>query len=211
MKYETLIFDLDGTLSDPFVGISRSINYALESLAFKAVDPESIKPMIGPPLTEIFAHIVQDLSDETLHLLIDKYRERYASIGFRENTIYAEMPPIVSYLDAQGYRLGVCTAKRADYAEKIVQHFSLSRHFDFIDGGGTGVHKSEQIARIIASGVDPASAVMIGDRAGDITAAQSNGVDSIGVLWGFGEEREIELAAPDFIARSPQDLENFFH
>jgi phosphoglycolate phosphatase len=210
MRYETLIFDLDGTISDPFVGISRSINFALESLDYKPVDPETIRPMIGPPLSEIFTHFLGDLREREMHGLIDKYRERYASVGYRENTLYDDMPEIISELDSRGYSLGVCTAKRADYAVKILQHFSLDTHIDFVDGGGIDVHKKTQIARIISSGIDHATAIMIGDRAGDINAAKNNAVHSVGVLWGFGVGDEIVLAAPDFIASTPSELQTIF-
>lgn len=210
MRYETLIFDLDGTISDPFVGISRSINFALDSLGYKPVDPETIRPMIGPPLSEIFEHFLGDLREKEMHGLVDKYRERYASVGYRENALYDDMPTIISDLDSRGYRLGVCTAKRADYASKILQHFSLDTHIDFVDGGGIGVHKKTQIARIIRSGIDHTRAIMIGDRASDINAAMDNTVHSVGVLWGFGVGDEIVLAEPDFIASTPAELKTIF-
>lgn len=210
MIYKTLIFDLDGTISDPFVGISRSVNYALESLQFAAVDPEAIRPMIGPPLTEIFEHLLGPLSQEITLNLIDKYRERYASIGYAENQIYEEIPAIIGELSALGYKLGVCTAKRADYARKIIQHFNLDPYFSFVDGGGTNVHKTAQLERIIDSGIDSMTAVMIGDRAGDIRAAHANKISSVGVLWGFGDHDELSHAKPDYLAATPPQLQAIF-
>jgi phosphoglycolate phosphatase len=210
VNFETLIFDLDGTISDPFVGISRSVNYALESLRFATVDPEAIKPMIGPPLTEIFEHLLGPLPEEATRDLIDKYRERYASVGYAENKIYEEIPAIIGQLSALGYKLGVCTAKRADYARKIVEHFDLDAHFSFVDGGGTNVHKTAQLERIIESGIDFRTAVMIGDRAGDIRAAQANKITSVGVLWGFGDHDELSQADPDYMAATPLHLQAIF-
>ncbi|MFT5500980.1 MAG: phosphoglycolate phosphatase [Woeseiaceae bacterium] len=210
VTYETLIFDLDGTISDPFVGISRSVNFALESLQFAAADPEAIRPMIGPPLSEIFEHLLGPLSQEVTHDLIDKYRERYTLVGYAENQIYEEIPEIIGQLSALGYKLGVCTAKRADYARKIVEHFDLDPHFSFVDGGGTNVHKTAQLERIIASGVDSRTAVMIGDRAGDIRAAHANKISSVGVLWGFGDHDELSQVKPDYMAATPPQLQAIF-
>ena len=145
MRYQTLIFNLDGTVSDPFVGISRSINYALESLDYNPVEPQRIRPLIGPPLTEIFEHLLGALPDSTLQDLVDKYRERYSTVGYSENKIYEDIPGIITKLAASGYRMGVCTSKRADYATRIVEMFGLLQHFSFVDGGGVGIEKRQQI------------------------------------------------------------------
>ena len=210
MRYQTLIFDLDGTISDPFVGISRSINYALESLDYNPVEPQRIRPLIGPPLTEIFEHLLGALPDPTLQDLVDKYRERYATVGYSENKIYEDIPGIITKLAASGYRMGVCTSKRADYATRIVEMFGLLQHFSFVDGGGVGIEKRQQIESMVANGLTVNSAVMIGDRAIDILAGKSNGVASVGVLWGFGERPELEAAAPDHLLESPAGLLDLF-
>lgn len=210
MRFETLIFDLDGTISDPFVGISRSINHALESLSYDAVDPERIRPMIGPPLTEIFEHFLGALAQDDMQDLVDKYRERYATVGYAENQIYADIPDIISQLSASGYQMGICTSKRADYAARIVDMFGLSSHFTFIDGGDVGVEKRQQIQSMVASGLFAGTAIMIGDRAVDVIAGKLNGVASAGVLWGFGERPELEAAAPDHLLESPGELLNLF-
>lgn len=210
MRYETLIFDLDGTISDPFVGISRSINHALESLSYDAVDPERIRPMIGPPLTEIFEHFLGTLAQDVMQDLVDRYRERYATVGYAENQIYADIPDIISQLSASGYQMGICTSKRADYAASIVDMFGLSSHFTFIDGGDVGVEKRQQIQSMVASGLPAGTSIMIGDRAVDIVAGKLNGVASAGVLWGFGERPELEAAAPDHLLESPGELLNLF-
>ena len=210
MRYETLLFDLDGTISDPFVGISRSINHALTSLSYEAVDPERIRPMIGPPLTEIFEHFLGALDADVMQELVDKYRERYASVGYAENQIYDDIPDIISQLSASGYRMGICTSKRADYAARIVDMFGLSSHFSFVDGGDVGVEKRHQIQLMVENGLPAGAAIMIGDRAVDVIAGKSNGVASVGVLWGFGERPELEEAAPDHLLESPGELLNLF-
>ncbi len=210
MRYGTLIFDLDGTISDPFVGISRSINYALESLGYDPVDPERVRPLIGPPLTEIFEILLGGLRDPDMQDLVDKYRERYASVGYAENRIYADIPGIIVQLAENGYRMGVCTSKRADYAQRIVDMFGLAQHFSFVDGGGVGVEKRQQIESMVANGLTASSAIMIGDRAVDILAGRSNDMASAGVLWGFGERPELENAAPDHLLESPAELLGLF-
>ena len=210
MRYETLIFDLDGTISDPFVGISRSINHALEYLKYDPVDPERIRRMIGPPLTEIFEHFLGALPDQVMQDLVDKYRERYAAHGYSENEIYADVPDIIAKLADSGYRMGICTSKRADYAKRIVDMFGLSKHFSFVDGGDVGIEKRQQIESMVANGLTANSAIMIGDRAVDVIAGKSNDVASAGVLWGFGERTELEEAAPDHLLESPVELLDLF-
>ena len=210
MKFKTLIFDLDGTISDPFEGISKSINYALESQAFDAVNPERVRPMIGPPLTEIFEYLIGEVSDQIMGKLVNKYRERYASIGFTENVIYDDIPEIIGSLSASGYVLGVCTSKRIDYATDIVEMFGLLGHFEFISGGDVGIHKTEQLRTLVANGIDASSSVMIGDRNVDIEAAKKNGLSSAGVCWGFGSDQELNAAAPDHLLHSPAELLELF-
>jgi phosphoglycolate phosphatase len=132
LQYKTIVFDLDGTISDPFVGISRSINYALESLDYDPVDPERIRPLIGPPLTEIFEILLGALRERDMLGLVDKYRERYASIGYSENRIYDDIPTIIEQLAGRGYRMGICTSKRADYAQRTGTNRVAGR--EWIDG-----------------------------------------------------------------------------
>lgn len=205
MRYQTLIFDLDGTISDPFIGISRSINYALEARGYRPVDPESVRALIGPPLTDIFRHLLGPLSDAEINGLIDKYRERYAEVGYAENRIYDQIPGAIARLAECGYTLGVCTSKREEYAVRIVEMFGLTPYFSFIDGGA-GIPKGTQIGAMVAGGLTATTAIMIGDRAADVLAAKSNGMASAGVLWGFGERAELEGAAPDYIFGTPDEL-----
>ena len=210
MKFKTIIFDLDGTISDPLVGIYSSINFALEAYSYDAVDIEEVRPMIGPPLTQIFDHLLGDVSQSRMLELVEKYRERYAAVGYMENVIYEQIPKTIAALSAHGYELGVCTSKRADYATKIVEMFQLLEHFSFVDGGDVGVHKVDQLSRLVANGLQPGSAIMIGDREVDISAAKSNGIASVGVMWGFGSLIELQEAQPDHLLETPKDLLTLF-
>lgn len=210
MKNEWLIFDLDGTISDPFVGISRSVNYALESLSLPTVDPERIRPLIGPPLTDIFGHFLGDIPESRMLDLVAAYRERYAETGYRENRLYDRMRDVIHALSAAGYRLGVCTSKRADYAGRIVEMFGLEDYFSFVSGGDVGVLKQQQLGRLLDEKTISGRIAMIGDRDVDIAAAQHNALGSAGVLWGFGDRAELESAAPDHILETPDELLEVF-
>ena len=209
VQYETLIFDLDGTISDPFVGLSRSINFALESQGFAAADPQQIRPLIGPPLHEIFPTLAGAMDRDMLQNLIDDYRDHYGSIGYAENTIYDGIPETVTKLAQAGYRLGICTAKRQDYACKIIAMFGLADHFEFVDGGA-GVGKHQQLERIVGSGIKASTAIMIGDRDADLLAANANNIHAAGVLWGFGERAELDSCKPTYLLETPAELRALF-
>jgi phosphoglycolate phosphatase len=206
VKIKTIIFDLDGTISDPLVGISNSINYALDAYNYEVVDMELVRPLVGPQLTEIFEHLIGNITESRLHELVDKYRERYAAVGYTENIIYEQIPDTIAALSASGYALGVCTSKRADYASKIVEMFQLHGHFSFVDGGDFGIHKVDQLGGLVANGLNPDSAIMVGDREVDISAAKGNNIASVGVLWGFGSRSELQKAQPDHLLERPEDL-----
>ena len=210
MSLETLIFDLDGTISDPFIGISRSVNYALEALNFEPVDSERVRPHIGPPLDEIFETLLGEQPVDVMRQLVDKYRERYADVGFAENAMYPEISTVIAELARSGYRLGICTSKRADYARAIVELFGLGEHFSFVDGGDIGVSKIGQIAALIDNGLSAEGAAMIGDRSVDIDAGNCNELTSVGVLWGFGGRSELERANPNHLVASPAELRDLF-
>lgn len=206
MRFNTLIFDLDGTLSDPSDGIARSINHALQSHHYESVPEEHIHRMIGPPLSEIFEHFLGPLAESRLEQLVASYRQRYADVGYRENALYDDITEVIGQLAAQGYRMGICTSKRQDYAARIVDMFGLLQHFSFIDGGDVHVKKYMQLEKLIAAGLNADAAVMIGDRAVDIEAARYNRIASIAVGWGFGAADELAAAEPTFLARTPTEL-----
>ena len=201
-RFSTLVFDLDGTLTDPSLGIVRCINHALLAHGFSAVPRERIITHIGPPLDEAFRALVPSASPALVRALVASFRDRYASVGFGENEVYPAIPRAIAGLAGTGRRLGVCTSKRRDFAEKILALFGLLEPFAFVDGGDIGITKREQLARLLAAETIDADAVMIGDREADIGAAHANGLASIAVLWGFAQPGEILGAAPTHIAAS---------
>ena len=194
----SLVFDLDGTLRDPSLGICRCFNFALEAHGFDPVPNNVIASEIGPPLDETFHKLTPAASESHVRSLIAKYRERYAEVGYSENEVYLGVREAVSQLSSAGLCLGVCTSKRQDFARKILALFDLLPFFEFVDGGDAGIKKSEQLLGLVEAGQIDRGAMMIGDRSIDILAARSNGLRSIGVLWGFGSSVELAEAGPDY-------------
>ena len=168
MSKDWLIFDLDGTISDPKDGIVRSFNYALQAFGMPARPEAEIAAYIGPPLDQTFIQLVGSHEPGLIQMLVAQYRERYAEIGYRENQLYPGIPSVLAQLAASDqYRLGVCTSKRADFAEKILEMFGLREQFEFVSGGDIGIEKWQQLEGLRRDGVISPQAVMIGDRAVD--------------------------------------------
>lgn len=201
-----LLFDLDGTISDPIEGIWRSFNYGLEAMGFPPLSREQAAACIGPPLDESFRAIT-DISDkQKSDQFVEKYRERFAEKGYAENKLYPDIPEVIESLLERNYVLGICTSKRGDFAETILQMFGLRDAFAFISGGNIGIKKFQQIESLLADGLIRENAVMIGDRYIDIIAGHKNGLKSIGVLWGYGSREELEAESPDYLLKAPVDL-----
>lgn len=202
----TLIFDLDGTLSDPSEGIGRSINFALSDLGFAPIPESAVSQHIGPPLDQAFRAITRTDSTEVISRLVSKYRERYADVGYAENVIYAGIPEALACLSDSCQALGVCTSKRVDFAEKILELFGLRHHFAFVSGGEIGIRKDQQLRLLLDTGTIGQASTMVGDRAVDISAAKANGLVSVGVLWGHGTLDELTDAGAGTILHSVSQL-----
>lgn len=206
LPHHLVLLDLDGTLSDPLEGIGRSINFALSHFGYAELPLSDIGVYIGPPLDQAFTSITGARDKNTLNALVAKYRERYGDTGYTENVVYEGIPQVLRDLTDAGVRLGLCTSKRADYADKILRRFGLRQHFDFISGGDIGIEKWQQIQSLLGAGKIDASTVMVGDRAVDITAARSNGLQAAGVLWGYGSRHELEAESPQYLLSRPEEL-----
>ncbi len=201
-----LLFDLDGTLSNPLLGIGRSLNHALEHFGHPARSMEELARFVGPPLDESFRLLLGNLSYAEVSALVAKYRERYGEIGYAENTLYGGIVPALRALSKAGVRMGVCTSKRADFAERILDLFELADYFEVVDGGDLGIRKGEQIRGLLERGVIDGSTMMVGDRAVDLAAARENGIAGVGVLWGFGSREELLAERPSRLLQDPSDL-----
>ena len=207
MKYDYLIFDLDGTISDPKDGIVRSINYALEAQGFEHKAEQELVTFIGPPLDEAFSTLTGSKDRELIASLVAKFRERYSDVGYSENCLYPGVIEVLEKLSAiQEIKLGVCTSKRVDFAERILELFSLSHYFSFVDGGDVGIEKWQQLGALLDKGTISSKSIMIGDRYIDITAAHKNNLQSAGVLWGYGSHGELSQHGPAYIFTSPDEL-----
>jgi len=202
----SLVFDLDGTIIDPSVGVGRSINHALAAFGFPPIKADSVSQYIGPPLDEIFRHILPTASDSEILWIIEKYRERYRDVGCSESVVYPGIPEALMSLAAQGYAMGVCTSKRVDFAERVLVEFGLRAYFDFVKGGDVGIRKENQLRELCEERALGPGSTMIGDRAIDVTAARANGFFSVGVLWGHGSREELVAAGADCILQSPYEL-----
>jgi phosphoglycolate phosphatase len=202
----TLIFDLDGTLSDPAVGIGRSINFALAAYGYDLISDSAVSQYIGPQLDQSFRSITGEQSAGAIAQLVAKYRERYSEIGYSENALYPGIPEALATLAQRGHPMGVCTSKRADFAEKILRLFGLRSNFAFVSGGDIGVSKEQQLGLLMANAAIDLDSTMIGDRAVDIQAAKFNGIASAGVLWGHGTHEELAGAGADRLLRNVEDL-----
>ncbi len=205
---DAVFFDLDGTLTDPRTGITRSIQYALDKLDHPVPTEPELLWCIGPPLRASFATLLgrDDLADAAVAL----YRERFADIGLFENAVYPGVADLLSTLCGTGRRLFVATSKPAIYAERIIAHFGLGAHFESVFGSeldGTRADKTELLGYALQiTGADAQRAVMIGDRRHDMIGARNHGMTAIGVLYGFGTEAELREAGAHHVSASPQGV-----
>ncbi|SHI77134.1 phosphoglycolate phosphatase [Desulfatibacillum alkenivorans DSM 16219] len=206
MNKPFLLFDLDGTLSDPLEGIARSFNYALSSLGYEEKPIADFAQYIGPPLDESFKVETGIEDDAEIGAFITKFRERYIEVGFSENELYPGIKESLEELAGRNVSMAICTSKRRDMAEKILDLFEIRGHFQFVSGGDVGIQKWRQIKSLLAQDAINPNAVMIGDRDIDLTAAHKNGIRSAGVLWGYGSRAELEAQAPLHLFSKPSDI-----
>ena len=210
MPRDYYIFDLDGTISDPKVGIARSINFALEGHDFESKDEDEIGKLIGLPLDQMYAQLVDATEPSLVNTLVAKYRERYTEIGYAENSLYEGMEASLRFLHSQATasRLGICTTKPANMAQKILEMFELDQLFQFVSGGVIGIEKYQQLEQLLHDGTITRNSLMIGDRFIDIRAAQRNQLWSAAVLWGFGSRFELENEQPNYLLQRPSHIED---
>ncbi|HSK79749.1 MAG TPA: HAD hydrolase-like protein [Thermoanaerobaculia bacterium] len=205
-----VFFDLDGTLTDPGLGITRCIEHALVSLGRPAPDVESLRRFVGPPLHQSFAEILETRDEAAVAEAVRLYRERFVSLGMFENSVYPDVPSGLETLRRAGHRLWVVTSKPHVYARRIVEHFGLSECFEKVYGAELSGENSEktQLIRevLVQEAISPEEATMVGDRALDVFGARANGVAALAVLWGYGSEEELRAAAPDSIVLSMPEL-----
>ncbi len=202
----TILFDLDGTITDPALGITQSLNYAIKKMGQAERPLADLQQFIGPPLDQNFQKLLPHPTTAEIDQAIVFFRERYFTIGWQENTPYLAMPAILAMLQQSGHSLRICTTKPTHIAVRILQHFELAQHFDSIHGCEIGFSKTELIAQLLADGKCNEQSWMIGDRKSDIEAGKRNGLRTIGVTWGFGSQAELIEAMPTLLVSQPKRL-----
>jgi phosphoglycolate phosphatase len=206
---DAIYFDLDGTLTDPKPGITRSIQYALRKLDHHTIPTEDeLTWCIGPPLRASFVKILG--TEDTADLAVSLYRERFSDVGLYENGVYDGIDDVLTTLGQSGRRLFVATSKAHVFADRIVDHFGLRRHFERVFGAeldGTRSDKSHLLEYALrTASVDPSKTLMIGDRSHDMIGARNNGIRGIGVLYGYGSKDELIEAGALHVCATPQAI-----
>ena len=197
--------DLDGTLTDPYEGISKSLLYSLEpwDITFEG---DSVHHLVGPPLRDTYG--VLGLSSEEAERAVDRFRERYDVIGWSENRVFDGIPEALERLRAAGLRLGIATSKPTGSARRIAEHFGLSAHLEFVAGASLDSSRDAK-ADVIAwarSEFGAGHGWMVGDRSHDIKGGKAHGLGTVGVTWGFGGRAELEEAGADHVVEAPAEL-----
>ena len=206
----TLFFDLDGTLIDSELGITRCVAHALEMLGEPVPDAAALRRWIGPPLRTSFMPLLGDAL--RVEQAVAHYRERFEDIGWQEHRVYDGIAELIASLAARGHRLAVVTAKNEPHAERIVAHLPFGHHFEAIVGAALDASRAEK-TELIAEAMRRLSlrvedCVMIGDRHMDMDGARAHGMRGLGVLWGFGDEQELREAGADALLMHPEELES---
>ncbi len=210
-RISTLFFDLDGTLTDPSEGITKCYQYSLEQLGYPFPTQADLIQYIGPPLRWTLPRLLGVEDDALVDAGVQHYRDRFADVGLFENELYDGVPELLTALSDAGFTLYVVTTKPAIYAKRILSHFDLDKYFVETYGpelNGRFDDKTELIEHILRErDLRPEEAVMIGDRASDITAGKTNGTHTVAVTYGFGDMEELTAAGPDCFCHNPTDIQ----
>lgn len=209
--YDIFLFDLDGTLTDPELGITTCVQYALEHFGIHEPDRSKLLPFIGPPLKTSFMGLYSMTPSEADEA-VRKYRERFSTVGMFENRVYEGTEELLNSLKERGKTLAIATSKPIEFTMEILKHFNLLKYFDYVSGASlTGKSLGEK-PEIIREAIERIGCqkkdkmIMIGDREMDINGARENGIASVGVRFGYAEKNELEDAGADYIVDTMEDL-----
>lgn len=210
MSYKYFLFDLDGTLTDPFLGITNSVAYSLRHYGINEEDMQTLACFIGPPLYESFEKYY-GFSKEGAVEAVEKYREYYRDKGIFENRLYQGAEDLLKTLKDKDFTVALATSKPEVFATRILEHFGIIKYFDVVIGSlldGGRVKKGEVVAETLKrlNHPDKSQCIMIGDRIHDILGAKENGIDSLGVLFGYGSESEFQEAGADYTAKDFEEI-----
>lgn len=205
-----VFFDLDGTLTDPKVGITRSIQFALQQLGIEPPTVDDLLWCIGPPLQTSFETLV---GEAQVSEAVALYRQRFSEVGWLENTPYQGVASMLETLHSRQIPLYVATSKPHVFANKILDHFDLSRYFQGIFGSeldGTNTQKEDLLRHALRHTKAPSNSTMVGDRSHDIVGAKRNGMKTVGVTYGYGSYAELQEAGADRVVHQLSELAKIF-
>lgn len=207
--YDIILFDLDGTLTDPGLGITNSVAYALRYYGIEVEDRKSLYTFIGPPLGDSFMKYY-GFSEEKAMEAIGVYREYFRDKGLYENEVYEGVRELLEKIKASGRKIVLATSKPEEFSVRILEHFDLMKYFDVVAGASMDEKRNKKGDVIKYAmekgGFTAEKAIMIGDREHDVFGAKENDLPSIGVLYGYGSEDELKNAGADYIAETVEDI-----
>lgn len=208
MKQKHILFDLDGTLTDPMMGITKSVRYALNYYGIEVNNLNDLLPFIGPPLRDSFKEYY-GFDEAKANEAVEKYREYYKTDGIFDNKVYQGMVECLQTLKDNGKKLYVATSKPEFFAKQIIEHFSLSKYFEYV--GGSEFNSREKKAEVIeyvlkTNQIDNDDVIMVGDRKHDIIGAHENKIPCVGVLYGYGTEDELKQYQADYLVSTVEEL-----
>ena len=208
--YDVVLFDLDGTLTDSKIGITKSVQYALSKFNIREDNLDNLESFIGPPLSESFQKNY-GFEPSQARDAVDFYREYFSTSGMYENVVYPGIPDLLADLKSKWKALFVATSKPTVFANQILKAFNLHQYFTTVVGShldGTRTSKTEIIAHVLSTSgaLKESSVVMVGDREHDIIGAQGNAIDSIAVTYGYGSLSELQRANPTYLADTVEDI-----
>jgi phosphoglycolate phosphatase len=213
MSFTYILLDLDGTLTDSFEGITKSFNYALKALCgYEETNQDTLSGIIGPPLRDLYIKNY-GVAPELAEKLIEKYRERFSTVGLYENKVYDGVPEMLAALKEKGKVLALASAKPEEFCVKILEHYGLLPYFDETVGASLdgscdtkeGVIK-EALRRLGLTSETKREAVMVGDREMDILAAHEKGLAAVAVGYGYGREEDLRACRPEFFVNDVAGL-----
>lgn len=209
-RYNTVLFDLDGTLTDPGIGITKSVEYALNRYEITVADRAELYPFIGPPLMDSFMKYY-GFSKEQAVEAVGAFREYFRETGLFENEVYQGIPTLLKALKEEGKILLVASSKPEEFVLTVLKHFDLLQYFDFVGGAAmdeTRSKKDEVVEYVLqkAQITDRSAAIMVGDRKFDVEGAHAKGLDAIAVTYGYGSLEELSAAKPEYLANSPEEV-----
>lgn len=210
MNKDYILFDLDGTLTDPMEGITKSVQYALRAYGIEVTELKALCPFIGPPLKDSFMDLYGFTPVQALEA-IKKYREYFSVTGLYQNKEYEGIKELLGQLKAEGKHLLVATSKPEVFARQILEHFHMTEYFEFIGGASldeTRVRKGDVIKYVLEKNqiTETKRAIMVGDREHDVMGAREAGLDCIGVLYGYGDRKELEQAGAKYVVDTVEEL-----